>query len=117
VKGKRDFNPDDYVIAKGDDLHPDKFPELGNISAAFIFQFIPRPKKVGHTEFAYIRIDDPFHRLGENYSTKASLTVAWWNIAWEAGQLRSDFIPQSAVGRYFPKKLNWQKKVSGYGLR
>jgi hypothetical protein len=114
MKNKHSFNPDEHVLAHGDDLLPENFPELGNLSAAFMYKFIPRPKRMRPTEFAYIPLR-PDHRLGDNYDTKASLTIAEWNATWEAGYLRSEFIPQ-VMRDSFPSELDWLKETSEVNL-
>lgn len=44
-------------LAVGDQLNPKCYPELYNLSAAFIFDFAPSPKKAFKPEFVYVPID------------------------------------------------------------
>ena len=45
-----------FDLATGEDLLPEVFPELGNLSAAFLFKFVPRPSEVLPPEFVYVPI-------------------------------------------------------------
>jgi hypothetical protein len=100
------------AIASGEELKPTSFPQLDNMSAAFLYDFIPRPKKLSPPEFVYIPLF-PQEKLGDNYYTKALITITEWNALWEAGQLRPDFFPH---GRDFPSELNLLKNHKGTNL-
>jgi len=54
------------VLASGEELGPTSFPRLDNMSAAFLYKFIPRPKKLSPPEFVYVPLF-PKERLGDNY--------------------------------------------------
>jgi hypothetical protein len=85
---------DEFFLAKGDETHPENFPELFNISAGMHFlEFIPRPVEVFPPEFVYIPLDGRKSCL-DRKRLLTQLTITHWNVAWEAGHLRSEFIPQ-----------------------
>jgi hypothetical protein len=102
------FDLSEFALAYGEELEPTSFPRLDNISAAFLYKFIPRPQKLSPPEFVYVPLF-PEEKLGDNYYTKAFLTITQWDALWEAGQLRPEFFSQ-VFQRDFPKKLNWLKK-------
>ena len=60
----------------------DVYPELYNLSSRFLYRFLPRPVEQKQPEFLYV----PDIRK----SSKLTLLISKWNIAWEAGQLRKD---------------------------
>lgn len=85
---------DEFFLAKGEETPPENFPELFNISAGLHFlEFIPRPVEVYPPEFVYIPIDGRKSPLNKRRLV-TQLTITQWNVAWEAGHLRSQFIPQ-----------------------
>lgn len=85
---------DEFFLAKGEETLPENFPELFNISAGLHFlEFIPRPVEVFAPEFVYIPLDVGKPPLNEQ-RLLTQLTITQWNVAWEAGHLRSQFIPQ-----------------------
>lgn len=92
-------------LAKGENLEPDAFPCLTNVSAAFIFDFVNRPKKQLPPEFAYITFDPnsrPQNDEEERPSLAVQLLVAEWNMLWESGHLRPDFFSSK-----LPEELRW----------
>lgn len=99
-------------LAKGDDLEPDRFPHLGNISAAHFFTFIPRPKKVISPEFAYVPLPARGSDNNERF-WRAHNLVAEWNMAWEAAQIRPDFFGQ--MGALSPD-LAWLTNYASHNL-
>jgi hypothetical protein len=101
-------------LAKGEELLPEDFPELSNLSAGFIFKFVPRPLQAFPPEFVYIQIDTSRPR-DDNKSLLKELIIAEWNAAWEAGHLRSEFVPQ-VMRRDFPKELKWLSEIQNANL-
>jgi hypothetical protein len=95
-------------VATGDDLEPEKFPKLGNISSAFVFQFIPRPVEIKPPEFVYV----PYQckAMREDAELKIELTMANWGMTWEAAQLRHNFISDLDG---LPDELSWLKNHEG----
>ncbi len=102
-------------LAKGKDLLPENFPELGNLSAAFIFDFVPIPSQTLPPEFVYIPIDVNGTWGKNDCSLETSLTITEWNCLWEAGHLRTKFIPQ-IFSKDFPHKLKWLSKIENVNL-
>jgi hypothetical protein len=77
-------------IASKEERNPAIFPELYNLSAAFLYQFLPYPKTVAKPEFLFL----PAPKPGTKNSGIAEFAgiMGQWNIAWEAGQLRSELL-------------------------
>lgn len=97
-------------IAQGDDLLPERFPRLMNLSAAFIWTFVPKPETTSTPEFAYVPVDI-HERLADNHSIEAQVTIFQWNAIWEAGHLRADL-----CGDILPKRLKWLEQFTGTNL-
>ncbi len=110
-----DIDLKEFDLAKGKDLLPENFPELTNLSAGFIFKFVPRPSQALPPEFVYVPIDVN-KRWDENSpSLKAELTKTQWNCLWEAGHLRSEFVPQ-IIHNDFPDELRWLTEIENANL-
>jgi hypothetical protein len=105
---------DEFHLAKGEDRLPENFPDLGNLSAAFFFQFIPRPAQVLPPEFVYIPIDARKSPMNKR-RLLTELTISQWNNLWEAGHLRSQFVPQ-VINTDFPEELKWLTKFQDVNL-
>jgi hypothetical protein len=75
----------DAVFAGDDALDPDMFPAMKNLSAAFMYDAIPRAIEPTVPEFATLTLDPG---LGSDENTKALVAVSEWNTVWEAGQFR-----------------------------
>jgi hypothetical protein len=91
------------AVASGDDLEPTSFPCLSNLSAAFIFNFVPRPTEVRSPEFVYVPIGSS-RRYNDDLAIRTELTLTYWNMAWEAAHLRMNFIHELEP---LPKELMW----------
>ncbi|MGD0077487.1 MAG: sigma-70 family RNA polymerase sigma factor [Sedimentisphaerales bacterium] len=101
-------------LAKGEDLLPEYFPELRNLSAAFIFDFVPKPANILPPEFVYVPL--PNRRRGRNdLWIRTAVTITEWNSCWEAGHLRTEFIPQ-IFHKDFPHNLKWLCKIKNANL-
>ncbi len=109
-----DLNLEEFELAKGEDLLPQNFPELGNLSAAFLFKFVPRPSELMPPEFVYVPVD-PSTTLDEGGSLRATLMIAEWNALWEAGHLRPGFVPQ-VIGMDLPAELQWLRELKDANL-
>lgn len=96
--------------AQGDDLLPERFPRLTNLSAAFTWTFVPKPATTSAPEFAYVPVDID-EGLADNDSTKAQVTIFQWNAIWEAGHLRPD-----VCADMLPKRLEWLTRLTGTNL-
>jgi hypothetical protein len=98
-----------FALAKGKELLPENFPSLYNLSAAFLFDFVLRPRQILPPEFVYVLIDGKKY-LDVNGSLKTLLTITQWNALWEAGHLRSEYLP-SVIRRDFAKELMWLSEI------
>ena len=90
-------------IASEEERNPSVFPELYNLSGAFMYQFLPRPKEVARPEFLFL----PSPKRGTNNPRVAEFAgvIGQWNIAWEAGQLRSKIVFSNEERRKIFKTL------------
>lgn len=97
-------------LAQPYEVTPEFFPALRNISAAFLFQFLPIPKTRTIPEFVYVPIRKlvDFRRTG---------VIAEWNLAWESGVLRHDMF--KGKGRSRPRYgYGWLERFpAGHDLR
>lgn len=75
-------------LASEDEQDPAVFPELYNLSAAFMFRFLARPNKPKRPEFLYIPIDGGLRKR----TTELAGVMGQWNLAWESAQLRPESI-------------------------
>lgn len=98
-------------VATGEELEPEYFPRLGNISSAFMFKFIPRPVEIKSPEFVYV----PYRRKANRDDTdiKIELAMTYWGITWEAAQLRLNFISET---QGLPDELSWLQKHEGENI-
>jgi hypothetical protein len=94
-------------LAQPDELTRDVFPRLGNISAAFFFQFLPIPvNPLSAPEYVYIPTTP--RDIGEE------VFIGEWNMAWESGPLRKQMFHEF---RRIPRKLKWTTKFKETDLR
>jgi len=103
-----DIELKEFDLAKGEDLLPKNFPRLENVSAAFMFNFVPKPSQTLLPEFVYVPIDVN-ERWGENGSIKTELTITEWNCLWEAGHLRSEFVPHQECKSVFDSQWSQER--------
>jgi hypothetical protein len=87
-------------LASEDEQDPGVYPELYNLSAAFMFRFLPRPTEVAKPEFLYLP-------LGRESPKHLELTgiMGHWNFAWEAAQLRSEIIARRREWRSIKRNI------------
>lgn len=76
-----------WLLATGEELEPEVFPDLGSISAAFLYSFLPIPTQPLPSEYVWV-VDGAKPRR----SSAAMAAIAWWNMTWEAAHLRSDVV-------------------------
>lgn len=88
------------------EFNRDEFPHLYNLSSAFFFDQIPVPKDYKEPEFVFLKDYSDFKRHSD-----ITVTIAEWNMIWEAGHLRADFFWQK-----LPEKLEWLKNFEGSNL-
>lgn len=89
-----------------DNFDPNEFPLLYNLSAAFIYQFIPKPKDNQLPEYVYVN-DYCDKERPRDSKIKLKLAIAEWNTMWEAGHLRYD-----VFWHKLPKSLGWLKRFA-----
>ncbi len=94
-----------FELAYGDELDPEIFPQLYNISSAFLYQYIFRPLSESSPEFVYV----PFQ--AHKVTTDEDVAIHKWNMSWEAGQLRSELFEDD-----LPAQLKWLEKFDGANL-
>ncbi len=99
-------------LAKGKDLKPNRFPHLSNLSAAFVFQFLPRPNDVVPPEFVYVPLPARLTKERDQFWKLHNL-IAEWNIAWEAAQLRTNFFDETSG---ISEELAWIKDCNDRNL-
>jgi hypothetical protein len=77
------------LLARGDELQADEFPQLYSLSSKFFYRFLPQPKHLDRLGFLYLPTrwnahgSKPLSRIAEFGLTST------WNTAWESGQLRA----------------------------
>ena len=97
-------------LASGDQLDRDVFPQLYNMSSAFVYQFMPQPLSSNLPEFVYI----PFkthQKRGDSYWRDCHLALTEWNMSWEAGQLRHELFENK-----LPAQLKWLERFEDANL-
>lgn len=108
------FDPRKIDLAEDEDLLPDIFPELTNLSAVHIYGFVPKPNEVEPPEFFYVPIEKEHSWSNEKYA-KICLTITYWNAAWEAGHLQSKFVTD-IWEETIPKELKWLEEIGTANL-
>src|SRR5688572_18545857 len=89
-------------LARPDELTRDVFPELGNLSAAWMFQFLPIPADdLSPPQYVYIPTTPR--------DIAVEVFIAQWNIAWESGPLRHQMFYNHPRVR-IPRKLKWIRR-------
>jgi hypothetical protein len=86
--------------AIGEDLDQDRFPQLGTISPAFFYQFVPVAKAPGRPEVAFVPTTDAKrHELVGVLSN--------WNFLWEAVQYRKEAFREDRFAAELPELASW----------
>jgi hypothetical protein len=98
-------------LATGEQLNPEIFPQLYNLSAGFIFRFVYRPTSITCPEFVYVPFEIHGTELDEEHWAKYELLVCQWNYLWETSQLRYEFFQDD-----LPAQLSWLTKFSNSNL-
>jgi hypothetical protein len=96
-----EFSP----LATGEDLHPDRYPELSTLSPAFVYQFTPVAKQPISPEVVFIPRASRFRRL-ETVGVLAS-----WNHLWEAAQYRKHAFMKTQLEEYFGEFGRWLERL------
>jgi len=89
-----------------DNFDPDEFPLLHNLSGAFIYQFIPKPKDNQLAEHVYVN-DYRNKKVPIDSQNRLKLAISEWNTIWEVGYLRYD-----VFWRTLPESLRWLKRFA-----
>ena len=84
----------EHELASGDDLNPEFFPQLYNVSSAFMYQYMLRPKSESRLELVYVPFESYQNKFNDDWA-KYELAVTNWNLCWEAGQLRCEMFEDS----------------------
>lgn len=98
-------------LAKPDDLDPERYPHLDNISAAFMYRFMCRPLEPRPPEYVYVPIPARTGAPGDDLAMRTQAAIAEWNYAWEAAELRSELHADS-----LPPNLSWLRTHKGQNL-
>jgi hypothetical protein len=90
------------LIAKGEELHPDAFPVLYNLSSAFIYRFMLQSPERRLPEYIYINPNSHQFLDHREHTLHVWYEILRWNLAWEAGHLR-----HAMFGDELPSSLKW----------
>lgn len=107
-----EYNEDsfkNFQLASGDELDPEIFPQLFNISSAFVYQYMVRPLSERSPEFVYVPWQIPWQT--DKHNVEEEVAFHEWNMSWEAGQLRSELFEDK-----LPAQLKWLMKFSNVNL-
>ena len=91
---------------------PEFFPELGTISSAHVYRFIPVPTDLAPPETVYV---SPPKARANQLAFGGALSS--WNLLWETGGLQRDLLKKEQ--RDWPASLEWlfQRKQKGKNIR
>lgn len=87
-------------LATGEDLSPERFPQLSTLSSAFFYDFVPIAKEPQTPELVFVPMDEAM-RL------ETMGVVASWNFLWEAAQYRKEAFENSRISKESPKLTAW----------
>lgn len=76
------------LFARADEISPDDFPALKNVSAAFLFAGVVKPDEPARPEYVAIPMANSLALAG---------VVGQWNLLWEAGQFRRRFFDEDEL--------------------
>jgi hypothetical protein len=96
----------EYELANEEQLNQEAYPCLFNISAAFIYQFLPHPTKLAPPEFTFV----PIKGRSKTFS-EIQVAVTSWNWCWESNNLRY-FVMKDSI----PTELKWLSKFKKHNL-
>jgi hypothetical protein len=99
-------NPEGYAP---DLLAPDAFPALATLSAGPLFGAVVRPNR-GPVAPQYVFV--PTKLGGPGYFNKDVAALTEWNLLWECGHIRPDFLEGT-----LPQSLDWTERHGGVSFR
>lgn len=76
-------------------------PKLGNLSSAFIFQYVLVPNAVKKPEYVYINEE----YYDKEKTIELDSFISQWNLTWEMGQIRNLFFEKD-----IPENLQWLRR-------
>lgn len=90
--------------ATREELAPDRYPELGTLSSAFVYQFIPVAKRPDPPEVVF---------LPTRNTNRLEITgvLASWNHFWEAGQYRKEIFKTDCFLDGLPELIEWVENL------
>jgi len=114
TKMNADLENRKFFLIDEDEFDPETYPQLYNLSSAFMFRFIPKPVDIKSPEFVYI----PFSQFKtESKEIKLMVLISEWNFAWEAGQLRYEmFKEKERFKKELRDMLGWLKKYKNENI-
>jgi hypothetical protein len=91
-----------HLVCSEDDLHPDVYPQLTSLSAAFFYRFLPIPdKSTLDPEYVFVKTREECGLTGDARS-EYDVFISLWNNTWEAGRERPKI-----MYRGIPDQLRW----------
>ena len=91
-------------LVKENEITQDNYPNLMNLSAAFFYEFAPRPILPKPPEYIYIP-------LSSEPTIDLDVFMSQWNTAWESAQIRLDLFEED-----LPNNLEWLKKYKNENI-
>lgn len=109
-----DLEPELGPFAREDQLNGDEYPNCYNVSAGLMgWRFLPVPETPPRLP-EYVHIPVPrFGDVADEESWRLVNFTTRWNLAWEAGPLRTQLFEEADV----PERLRWLDKHPGVDFR
>ena len=85
-------------LATPEELDPEHYPVLRNLSSAFIYDLLPVPESRKNPEFVYVK------EFTKDRWLEINNFIVQWNNVWEQAHLRLDILYDQ-----IPEELNWIK--------
>src|SRR5947209_9316957 len=87
-------------MARGEDLDPERFPELSTLSSAFFYRFTPVAKAPTVPEIVFVPTNKAKH-------AELAGLLSTWNFLWEAAQYRRDVFNEDRYATWLPELASW----------
>jgi hypothetical protein len=97
------FNEQEFIqshLATGEELAPERFPQLSTLSSAFFYDFMPVAKEPELPEVVFVP-------TSEKTRLETIGTMASWNFLWEAAQYRKEVFENSRRADETPELARW----------